>query len=77
MGQQCPGFPRMLYDALLSLGYKGDAPIYHYRLSMAHGMEVCEASMMITIDPLEPWSGSVIASEPNTSVEMLAHAALT
>jgi hypothetical protein len=28
-GQHCPGFLRMLYDTLLSLGYKGDAPIYH------------------------------------------------
>jgi hypothetical protein len=28
MGQHCPGFPRVLYDSLLSLSYKGDAPIY-------------------------------------------------
>jgi hypothetical protein len=67
----------MLYDALLSLGYKGDTPIYHCWLSMAHGMEVCEANVMIPIDPSKPWSGSIIASKPNTAVEMMAHAALT
>jgi hypothetical protein len=77
MGKHCPGFPRMLYDALLSLGYKGDAPIYRCRVSMVHGVEVCEDGVMVPIDPLEPWSGSVITSEPNTAVEMMAYAALT
>jgi hypothetical protein len=33
--------------------------------------------MTIPFDPTEPWSGSVIGSEPNTSVELLAHIALT
>jgi hypothetical protein len=28
--QHCPGFPRVLYDAFLRLGYDGDAPIYHF-----------------------------------------------
>jgi hypothetical protein len=27
MGQHCPGFPRVLYDALIHLGYDGDAPV--------------------------------------------------
>jgi hypothetical protein len=71
------GFPKMLYDAFLSLGYKGHAPIYHCQLSMAHGMEVCEASMTIPIDPLEPWSRSIVASKTNTVIEMMAHATLT
>jgi hypothetical protein len=26
-----------LYDALRQLGYDGDAPVYHGRMSMAHG----------------------------------------
>jgi hypothetical protein len=77
MGQHYLGLPRMLYDALLCLGYKGDVPIYRCRLSMAHGTKLCEASMMIPIDPSEPWSGCVIASELNTAVEMMAHAAPT
>jgi hypothetical protein len=28
MGLHCPGFPRVLYDALICLGYDGDAPVY-------------------------------------------------
>jgi hypothetical protein len=76
-GQDCPGFPRVLYGALLHLDYKGDAPIYRCRLSMAHGVEVCKASMTIPIDPSELWSGSVISSEPNITIEMMAHTTLT
>jgi hypothetical protein len=77
MGQHCPGFPRVLYDALICLGYDGDTLIYHCRLSMTHSLDRCEVSMMIPFDPMEPWSGSVIGSEPNTGVEMMAHIALT
>jgi hypothetical protein len=32
---------------------------------------------MIPFDPTEPWSGSIIGSEPDTSVELMAHMALT
>jgi hypothetical protein len=32
---------------------------------------------MIPFDPTEPWSGSVIVSEPGTGVELMAHIALT
>jgi hypothetical protein len=32
---------------------------------------------MIPFDPTEPWSGSTIDSEPDTSVELMAHIALT
>jgi hypothetical protein len=35
-GQNCPVFPRVLYDTLVRLGYDGDAPVYHCRLSTAH-----------------------------------------
>jgi hypothetical protein len=41
MGQHCLGFPRVLYNALIHLGYDRDAPVYHCRLSMAHGMDQC------------------------------------
>jgi hypothetical protein len=44
---------------------------------MAHNVELCDYSVTIPIDPLEPWSGSVIASEPNTAIETMAHTALT
>jgi hypothetical protein len=77
MGQHCPGFLRVLYDALIRLGYDGDAPVYHCRLSTAHGMDQCEVSVMIPFDPTEPWSGSVIGSKPDTDVELMVHIALT
>jgi hypothetical protein len=40
-------------------------------------MDLCEVSVMIPLDPMEPWSGSVIGSEPDTGVELMAHIALT
>jgi hypothetical protein len=76
MGQHCPRFPRVLYDVLIRLGYDGDAPVYRCRLSTAHGMDR-EVSIMIPFDPMEPWSGSIIGSEPDTGVELMAHIALT
>jgi hypothetical protein len=33
--------------------------------------------MMIPFDPVRPWLGSVIDSEPDTSIEMMAHITLT
>jgi cell division protein FtsB len=33
--------------------------------------------MTIPFDPAEPWSGSIIGSEPDTGVETMAHIALT
>jgi hypothetical protein len=40
-------------------------------------MDQCEVSMMIPFDPMKPWSGSVISSEPDIGVELMAHIALT
>jgi hypothetical protein len=77
MGQHCPGFPRVLYAALIHLGYDGDAPIYHCRLSRVHNLDRCKVSVIIPFDRAEPWSGSVISSKPDTSVEMMAHITLT
>jgi hypothetical protein len=77
MGQHCPGFPRVLYDALIHLGYNGDATVYHCRPSMTHGMDQCEVSVMIPFGPMEPWSRSIINSEPDTDVELMVHIALT
>jgi hypothetical protein len=77
MGQHCPRFPRVLYDALIRLGYDGDAPVYRCRLSTAHGMDQCEVSMMIPFDPTEPWSGSIIGNETDTGVELIVHITLT
>jgi hypothetical protein len=40
-------------------------------------MDQCEVSVMIPFDPTESWLGSVIRSEPDTSVELMVHIALT
>jgi cell division protein FtsB len=40
-------------------------------------MDQCEVSVVILFGPTEQWSGSVIGSEPNTGVELMAHIALT
>jgi hypothetical protein len=77
MGHHCLGFPRVLYNTLIRLGYDGDSTVYRCWLSMAHGLDRCEVSVMIPFDPTEPWSGSVIGSEPDTGVVMMAHIALT
>jgi hypothetical protein len=77
MGQHCPGFLRVLYDALIHHGYDRDVLVYHCRLSRVHSLDRCEVSMTIPFDPTEPWSGSVIGSEPDTGVEMMAHISLT
>jgi hypothetical protein len=76
-GLHCPGFPRVLYDALICLGYDGDAPVYRCQLSRVHNLDRCEVSVMIPLDPMHPWSGSIVGSEPNTGVEMMADIALT
>jgi hypothetical protein len=76
-GQHFLVFPGVLYDALICLGYNRDAPIYSCRLSTAHGMDKCDINMMIPFGPTEPWSGSVISSELDTGVELMAHIALT
>jgi hypothetical protein len=33
--------------------------------------------MTIPFDPMEPWSRSIIGSEPDTGVDLMAHMALT
>jgi hypothetical protein len=76
-GQHCSGFLRLLYYALIHLGYDGDALVYHCRLSRVHDLDKCEVSVTIPFDPAWPWSGSIIDSEPDTGIEMMAHIALT
>jgi hypothetical protein len=67
----------VLYDALIHLGYDRDAPVYRCRLSRAHDLDRCEVSVKIPFDPVRPWSGSVVDSEPDNGIEMMAHIALT
>jgi predicted RNase H-like nuclease (RuvC/YqgF family) len=77
MGLHCPGFPRVLYNTLIRLGYDGDVPIYRYRLSRVHDLDMCKVRVTIPLDPVQPWSRSIVGSEPDTSVEMMAHITLT
>jgi hypothetical protein len=44
---------------------------------MAHGLDVCEASVTIPFNRTEPRSGSIISSELDTIVAMITHVALT
>jgi hypothetical protein len=76
-GQHCPGFLRVLYDALIHLDYDRDALVYCCRLSTVHGMDQCEVSVTIPFDPMEAWSRSIIDRELDTGIELMAHMALT
>jgi hypothetical protein len=67
MGQHCRGFPRVLYDALIRIGYDVDASVYRCRQSTTHGMGQRKVSVMIPI----------IGNELNTGVELMAHITLT
>jgi hypothetical protein len=48
MGLHCLGFPRVLYDALLRLGYNGKVPIYHCRLSVVDSLDICDTTIKQT-----------------------------
>jgi hypothetical protein len=75
MGQHHPGFPHMLYDALLHLGHNGDAPVYRGCMSMAHGQGRCEVSMILPLSPTEPWGMTIVNVELDETVEQAAHIA--
>jgi hypothetical protein len=77
MGQHCLGFPRVLYNTLLCLSYDREVPIYHCRLSVVDGLDICETSVTIPLNPVEPWMATVVGSDPDTTVEKTAHVALT
>jgi hypothetical protein len=77
MGQHRPGFPRVLYDALRQLGYNGDASVYRGRMSMANGQDKCKVSVVIPLNPMEPWMTTVISVELDETVQQTAQVALT
>jgi hypothetical protein len=54
MGLHCLGFPRVLYDTLIHLGYDGGTSVYHCRLSRVPDLDRCEVSMAIPLDPTHP-----------------------
>jgi hypothetical protein len=43
----------VLYDTLVHLSYNGDVPVYRGRMSMAHGLDRCEVSVTIPLNPVE------------------------
>jgi hypothetical protein len=51
MGQHRPGFPRVLWDALIRLDYDGDIPLYHCHPIKAHGLDMCEVRVLIPLVP--------------------------
>jgi hypothetical protein len=65
------------YDILRQLGYNGDAPVYHGRMSMAHGQDKCEVNLVIPLNLMEPWMTIVIGVELDETVEQTAQVALT
>jgi hypothetical protein len=77
LGQHRPGFPRVLYDVQLHLGYNGDVPVYRYHMSMAHVLDSCKVSVAIPLNPTKPWMGTVISIKLDDTVEQAAHVALT
>jgi hypothetical protein len=44
---------------------------------MVDGLDICETSMAIPLNPVKPWTGTIIGSEPDTTIEPMAHIALT
>jgi hypothetical protein len=40
-------------------------------------LDQCEVSTTVPFNPTEPWLGSVISSESDTNIELMAHIALT
>jgi hypothetical protein len=77
MSQHHPGFPRVLYNALLHLGYNGDVSVYRGHMSMAHGLDQCEVSVTIPLNWVEPWMENVIGVELDDPVKKIAQVTLT
>jgi hypothetical protein len=44
---------------------------------MTNGLDICETSMTIPLNQEYPWMGTIVRSEPDTTVEQMAHIALT
>jgi hypothetical protein len=76
-GPALPGVPKSAIRCTHPSWLRWDAPVYCCRLSRVHNLDTCEVSMMIPFNPVEPWLGSIIGSELDTGVEMMAHIALT
>jgi hypothetical protein len=76
MGQHRLGFPRVLYDTLLHLGYNEDVLVYHACMSMAHSMEHCKLIVTIPLNSTEPWMATIISVELDDTVDQTAPVSL-
>jgi hypothetical protein len=72
-----PGVPESVVRCTHLSWLRRGCSIYHCRLSRVHDLDSCMVSMTIPFDPVHPWSGSIVGSEPNIGVEMMAHSTLT
>jgi hypothetical protein len=43
---------------------------------MVDGLDICKTSMMIPLNQEDPWMGTIVSSEPDTTIEQTAHVAL-
>jgi hypothetical protein len=46
-------------------------------MSMAHGQDKCEVTVVIPLNPMEPWMATVIGVELDETIEQTAQVALT
>jgi hypothetical protein len=76
-GYHHPGFPRLLLDTLVRIGYDGPIPDYCCRPYQKHGLRCCEVQVEIPVNPEAPFTGTVIGGDLDKVVERMAHLALT
>jgi hypothetical protein len=65
------------YDTLLHLSYNGDVLVYRGRMSMAHGVDLCEVSITIPLNSVETWMATIIGVELDDTIEQTAQVTLT
>jgi hypothetical protein len=46
-------------------------------MSVAHGQDMCDVSVMIPLSPMEPWGATIVGVELDETVEQIAHVILT
>jgi hypothetical protein len=75
------GFPLLLWDALMQIGYGDGAPEYYGRLFEEHRLQHCEVYVDIPSHPRfpdgSPWSTWAIGANMDDAMEKAAHIALT
>jgi hypothetical protein len=67
----------VLYDTLLHLSYNRDVPVYHTCMSIAYGLDECVVSVMIPLNPVEPWMATIIGIELDDTIERTAQVTLS